>query len=467
MLESGGSWLRRPGGFILTAGNDNNPGPAASCGGPENAEHICFLPLDFLWSRCYILGRNNHVQKQNPFMKTAPLPSDLLQSPRWSWHIPSEETATAIRAARLSDDDMVKRTAVRAVYRCGAFFLKFEYAASLMTSFRNRLHPKARIEYEIGRSLAEAGIPAVRCEGWGQMGGMNVLITRALTGFESLDNYFYSRVVYGGENADGLLSEITAFLRKSFDAGFLHGDLHFGNILYNPASHEMAWVDLIAISRPGRVSDAECRAMSRCVVSLREGMSRAQMLRTIRETGAATTDAEAERFYFDTIRQGARHLVETWEKRRTQMLGGYPKFSVALPCPFAPGKTILLRKDWLRRTLVAPESLAAGMPSEFEEYHAKDEAEAETLFLRSLYLQILRVRHRRVAAFLRPNILWFEPLPAGLEPMPPAPGDANTAFDLRSLDEQMIEAPADAVCRLPEGFLYLRDIKGLFTGFEV
>ena len=398
-------------------------------------------------------------------MKTAPLPSDLLQSTRWTWHIPSEETAAAVRAARLTDDNLVKRTAVRAVYRCGDFFLKFEYAASLMTSFRNRLHPKARIEYEIGRSLAEAGVPAVKCEGWGQMGGMNVLITRTMTGFESLDTYFYSHIVYGGENADGLLSEITAFLRKSFDAGFLHGDLHFGNILYHPTTHEMAWVDLIAISRPGNISAADRRVMSSCVVSLREGLNRAQILRTIRETGAATTDAEAERFYFDVVRQSARHLVETWEKRRSQMLGGYPKFSLALPCPFAPGQTILLRKDWLRRTLLAPESLDTGIPSGFEEYHAKDEAEAETLFLRSLYLQILRVRHRRVAAFLRPNILWFEPLPDGLDPMPPAPVNPEAAFWIRSLDEQMIDAPADTVCR-QDGFLYLTDITKISTGFE-
>lgn len=398
-------------------------------------------------------------------MKTAPLPSDLLQSSRWTWHIPSEETAAAVRAARLTDDNMVKRTAVRAVYRCGDLFLKFEYAASLMTSFRNRLHPKAHIEYEIGLSLAEAGVPAVRCEGWGQMGGMNVLVTRALTGFESLDTYYNSHIVYGGENADGLLSEITAFLRKSFDAGFLHGDLHFGNILYNPASHEMAWVDLIAISCPGRISDADRRSMSSCVVALREGLTRAQMLRTIRETGAATTDAEAERFYFDVVRRSARHLVETWEKRRSQMLGGYPKFSVALPCPFASGREILLRKDWLRRTLVASETLAAGMPFGFEEYRAKDENEAETLFLRSLYLQILRVRHRRVAAFLRPNILWFEPLPVGLETMPPAPDDPEAAFARRTLEEQMIDAPADAIYR-QDGFLYIRDIRGLVTGFE-
>ena len=399
-------------------------------------------------------------------MKTTPLPSDILRSPRWTWCIPSEETAAAVRGMILTDEHIVKNTPVRAVYRCGDHYLKFERGASFMASLRNRLHPKARREYEIGCSLAAAGIPAVRCEGWGRMGGMNVLITRALPGFISLDEFFYTRIVYGGESADGILREITGFLQKFFEAGFLHGDLHFGNILYNPCTHEMAWVDLIAISRPGMLPDAGRKAMSRCVVALREGLTRRQMLRTIRGIGAAESDEEAGTFYFDVVRHSARHLLETWGKRRTQILGAYPKFTDALPSPFAPGQTILLRKDWLTRPLLTPETIVSGIPSGYEEFRAKDESEAETLFLRSIYLQHLQIRHRRIAAYVRPDILWLEPLPAGLESMPPAPDDADAAFWLRTLNEAMIEAPADAVCRQPGGFLYLRDLRKLHVGFE-
>ena len=399
-------------------------------------------------------------------MKNVPLPSDYLQSPRWIWHIPSEETKAAVRAMRLSENDLVKRTNVRAVYRCGDYYLKFERGINFILSFRNCFRPKARMEYRVGRRLESAGIPAVRCAGWGRLGGVNLLITRALSGYEALDEFFYKHIVYGGENPDTILSESTAFLRKFFDAGFLHGDLHFGNILYHPETHDMAWVDLIAIKCPGRISDARRKSMSRCVVSLREGLNRTQMLRTIRGIGAAESDAEAETFYFDVVRRSARHLLETWEKRSSQFLGGYPKFSEPLPCPFAPEQTIVLRKDRLMRPLLAAESIAGGIPSGYEEYRAKDKSEAETLFLRSMYLQSLQIRHRRIAAFLRPNVLWFEPLPDGLEPMPPAPGDPDAAFCLRTLEEQLIEAPAEAVCRLPGGFLYVRDIKGLVTGFE-
>ncbi len=399
-------------------------------------------------------------------MKPTPLPSDLLQSRRWKWHIPSEKTAETVRGLVLSAPHIVKSTPVRSVYHCGDYFLKFERAVSPATSFRNRLHPKARAEYEIGRSLAEAGIPAVECLGWGRLGGTNVLITRAMAGSMTMDQFFYERIVYGGGNADGVLAEITEFLNKFFDAGFHHGDLHFGNILYNPGTHELAWVDLIAIGRPGQVDSAARRFMCRCVVSLREGLSRTQMIRAIRALGAAETDTEAETYYFTEVRHTAQHLIETWEKRSSQALGGYPKFADALPCPGAPDRTMLLRKDWLSRPILAKEAAANGIPAGYEILRTEDEGEAELIYLRSMYLQMLRVKHRRVAAFARPNELWLEPLPAGLEPMPPAIDDADAAFFWRTLDEMLIELPAASAMRLPDGSFYLTDLTHMYTGFE-
>lgn len=398
-------------------------------------------------------------------MKQTPLPSDLLKSKHWEWHIPSGKTAEAVRNLVLSTPHLIKSTPVRAVYHCESYFLKFERATNLMTSFRNRLHPKARAEYENGRNLTAAGIPAVECLGWGKLGGTNVLITRAKPGFMTLDRFFYEQIVYGRGNADSILTEITSFLRKFFEAGFYHGDLHFGNILYHPETHELAWVDLIAIGHPGTVEPAACRFMSRCIVTLREGISRTQMLRTIREVGAAETDAEAETFYFTEIRHTALHLLETWEKRSGQALNGYPKFADALPCPGAPGRTILLRKDWLSRPILTNEAISNGMPAGYELLRAEDEAEAERIYLRSIYLQTLRVKHRRVAAFVRPNELWLEPVPAGLVESF-SNDDPDTAFFWRTMDEQLIEAPASSVGRLPNGSFYLTDLTRITAGFE-
>ena len=398
-------------------------------------------------------------------MKQAPLPVNLLHSKRWDWHIPSEKNLETIRSQVLTEPHLVKSTPVRAVYRCGDFFLKFELATGVMTSFRNLLHPKACAEYEIGRNLTAAGVPAVECVGWGRLGGTNVLITRAMPGTVTMDEYFYTQVVYGGGSAEGLVSEITTFMKKFFDAGFCHGDLHFGNILYNPGTHTLAWVDLIAIEHMGKVTPADRRFMSRCIVTLRAGLSRTQMLHAIREVGAAETDAEAETFYFTEVRHEAQHLLETWEKRSSQALNAYPKFADALPCPGMPEKTILLRKDWLGRPLLTKEEAGKGLPDGYERILTGNEAEAECLYLRSIYLQSLRVRHRRIVAFVRPNELWLEPLPAGLSGSFTI-DDPDVAFFWHTMDEQMIEMPASSVGRLPDGSFYLTDLRASYTGFE-
>ncbi len=398
-------------------------------------------------------------------MKQTPLPSDLLKNKHWKWHIPSEKTLESVRSMVLSAPHLVKSTPVRAVYHCGDYFLKFELATSPMTSFRNRLHPKSREEYEIGRSLAAAGIPAVECLGWGQLGGTNLLITRAMPGAVTMDEYYYTHVVYGGESPDAILAEITTFLRKFFDAGFQHGDLHFGNILYHPGTHKLAWVDLIAIEHTGRVEPAARRFMSRCVVSLRDGLPPTQLLQTIRELGAAETESEAETFYFTEVRHNAQHLIETWEKRSAQALNGYPKFADVIPCPGAPDRTMLLRKDWLCRPVLAKDDVAGGMPAGYELIRTKDEMEAETIYLRSIYLQMLKARHRRVVAFARPNELWLEPLPRDLAGSFSS-DDPDVAFFWRTMDEEMIEAPASSVGRLPNGAFYLTDLTCVSTGFE-
>lgn len=395
----------------------------------------------------------------------SPLRPALLKSKRWKWHIPSEKTAETVRGLILSAPHLVKSTPVRAVYHCGDFYLKFDRSPNLWSAFRKSIYPKSRVEYMIGRNLAAAGIPSVECLGWGKLGGTNVLITRAMPGFEPLEGVFYREIVYGGGNPDGILSEITAFLKKFFEAGFYHSDLHFGNILYHPDTHELAWVDLIAIGHPGTVEPAARRFMSRCIVTLREGLDRARMLRTIREVGAAETDTEAETFYFTEVRHAAQHLLETWEKRSSQALNGYPKFADSVPCPGAPGRTMLLRKDWLERPILTKEDIANGMPAGYELLPLENEAEAEAIYLRSIYLQTLRVSHRRVVAFARPNELWLEPLPSGLDGSFSS-DDPEAAFFWRTLDEQMIEAPASSVGRLPNGAFYLTDLTQIRAGFE-
>ena len=124
----------------------------------------------------------------------------------------------------------------------------------------------------------------------------------------------------------------------------------------------------------------------------------------------------------------------------------------------------------IRRTdkeMLTPQDVSplGAPPAGYEVLRMKEET-ARRMFLRSLYLQTLRIRHRRVAAFVEPDEIWLEPLPEGLLPAPPAPDDPDLAFFLRTMEEQMMNAPRESVCRLPGGSFYLRDLTGVYTGFE-
>ena len=134
-------------------------------------------------------------------------------------------------------------------------------------------------------------------------------------------------------------------------------------------------------------------------------------------------------------------------------------------------KTILLRKDWLSRPLLTKEAVANGLPSGYERFLfesprsaktgvPKEKADAdgaEKLFLTSVCLQILRVKHRRIAAFIRPNELWLEPMPDGLVPAFPEPeNDPERDFFLKALDVMGIKGyRGEDVRRLPDGSFYL------------
>ncbi|MBR6240807.1 MAG: hypothetical protein IKQ82_05065 [Lentisphaeria bacterium] len=134
-------------------------------------------------------------------------------------------------------------------------------------------------------------------------------------------------------------------------------------------------------------------------------------------------------------------------------------------------KTILLRKDWMSRPILAKEDVANGLPAGYERFvfklpetaqsagpGEKVEAEcAEKLFLTSMCLQILRVKHRRIVAFIRPNELWLEPMPDGLAPAFPGPeNDPERDFFLKALDVMgiVVEHKEDVRC-LPDGSFYL------------
>ncbi len=381
---------------------------------------------------------------------------DLL-SGEWDWCIPDENVAAAMRGIELKDEYIVKHNPVRSVYHIGDLYLKLEHPDAPLRQLKSRLFPKARTEYETAAMLRDEHVPTVDCLGWGACGSRNLLITREFPGAETVQDYFYRSFVYADGQYEPFMALLTTFLRSFFRSGFYHDDLHFGNLLFSEKMGEIVLVDLIAITREDDLSETRRRRMQRVILQLREGLPEEDMLLAITSSGITVTTSEARDFFFEEVARSAERRVNEWPKRSRQMLDGYAKFVT----PVIEGdKLTLLRKDWLQHEIMPPEVWASPELRRGYEKREYSEKEAETLFLRSMFLQLCRVPHRKVAAWESPGRLYFEP-------MPKLNGKLKSSgafgFFTETLAAQEIVAPVEVIAQTGSGKFLLSDIEDVET----
>ena len=105
-------------------------------------------------------------------------------------------------------------------------------------------------------------------------------------------------------------------------------------------------------------------------------------------------------FFLNGVAEEAQRRLAEWPKRRRQILDGYHKFVT----PVIKGDHLtMLRKNDLQEEIISPEeweNQAIRNDYELREYSEK---QAECLFLRSLFLQLCLVPHRKVAAWESPG----------------------------------------------------------------
>jgi tRNA A-37 threonylcarbamoyl transferase component Bud32 len=95
--------------------------------------------------------------------------------------------------------------------------------------------PKAKLEFDRARELADRGVPTVEPLACGRMGGFwppaSHLITRALDATTPLDDYLLVHPPQLPEGRRRLAVALAKFMAKLHDAGVTHPDLHPGNLL--------------------------------------------------------------------------------------------------------------------------------------------------------------------------------------------------------------------------------------------
>jgi tRNA A-37 threonylcarbamoyl transferase component Bud32 len=95
--------------------------------------------------------------------------------------------------------------------------------------------PKARMEYDRLRALADRGIATIEPLAWGRFESRwpkgSFLITRAIEGTTPLDTYLEMAALPPFQRRRLFTQALAEFVRKLHDAGVAHPDFHPGNIL--------------------------------------------------------------------------------------------------------------------------------------------------------------------------------------------------------------------------------------------
>lgn len=288
--------------------------------------------------------------------------------------------------AHFKDPVLIKGNAVREVWKCGEFFFKFD----------KRRNHSFRKEFRRAAALHKRGIPVVRHLACGISERGNCLITGALKNSCTLEEYLEKK----SPSAD-LINELVDFLKLMEYRRIIHRDLHPGNILYVEQEHLLSLVD-VRDAFPARWFNMllfSRTAFRRLPVELRSSISEEKIIAMLRRMGVK----EPEIFITDTLEYKAERLKKEWQRRKKQILSGYPKFT---------------RKE---NGLLLVRNTGSNELNDAE----KIPADAD-VFCGAFYLDLARIPHRRVLAWSpAENIMW-------VEPSGPGDADSGTVARLRS-----------------------------------
>jgi hypothetical protein len=284
------------------------------------------------------------------------------------------------------DAVIVKSNPVREVWRTGEFFFKFD---------KRPCHGFTG-EFSRACALHDRGIPVVRHLACGRTELGNCLITRSLPDSRTVDEFIRGRVP-----DEDFLNGLINFLKLIERRKIIHRDLHFGNVLYVEKDNYFSLVD-VRDARPARWYDFFLFSrlpQQRLIMELMENLPTPKLCGLLRKTGVDNPEV----FIEQNLELKARRISGEWQRRREQVLTGYPKFTRR------EGELLIARGVSL---------------SELE--NAEKIPGNAGIFAGAFYLDLVRIPHRRILAWSeKENMLWAEPLVTG-DP------DSALVADLRS-----------------------------------
>lgn len=225
-----------------------------------------------------------------------------------------------------------KRNGVRSVFRITdsedrAYFVKLERRNGIWNRLRDRFFSKAESECRSGRLLLRCGIPCAEYCGWGyHPKGGSAVISRALEGYVSAMEYWYSKARFDDELKEKWFSVFIHLTTRFLEHGLLHPDFHSANVMLDPLSFEYAMIDAYGIRKRFRSEESLLSSNLSWILPLRMDIPVPELADRIENAGILK--GRALPFLRKLIEKNEMFLEHDWKKRRMrQIRSGNSKFS--------------------------------------------------------------------------------------------------------------------------------------------
>jgi len=312
--------------------------------------------------------------------------------------------------------ELVKKNAVREVWKTRDFFFKFDKrpGRTFLEEFRH------------GSALADRGVPVVAHLACGHAPQGACLVTAALRNAVPVEEF-----IAGKAPPDAFLDAVAGFLKLLDQKKIVHRDLHPGNVLVVPEKNILSLVDVRDAFPAGFFSSLlfSRTPFLRFIADLAENLPDGRVCDLLRQMGLF----RPRTFLYAEFRRKALFVRREWPRRKAQILSGYPKFTRA------EGDLLFVRNadgsDLAR---------AATVPA------------GEDVFTDAFFLDLVRLPHRRVFAWDRKKeILYLEPVSSA----PPPPDRVRELARRAALAG--VSAPPELWCTGPDGLVKLSEWKGV------
>lgn len=368
----------------------------------------------------------------------------------WKWYCRDprqldEWFSDRVQLAALNE---VKANPVRKVFTVDdCYFVKQESIKGFAAKIKSRIACKAKREFDAAIRLEKAEIPCVRYLGWGCGKTESMLFTETFSNAVSADDYYWNTLFYQPEKREEFLIVLTDFLKRFFNAGFDHPDLHLGNLLLNPDTMKLKLVDVCGVRRLRIGRRKRAVRTGPILAALRDWLETGRAAKIILELGLANSTVNAGKVWIDMIKKDAKRANKSIPKRLEQITNGRSKhlYPVADEICFSCRSVIPLDYD----AVIAE-------PDKFLKRHSCPEADAAALLLLSLRLRLHHLNHLQ-AIICREKEVFFDVEPVNSS----VPSEANVNYF--NLGCRLANLPQQKVNNLfyYKNMVFIRDIRQL------